>query len=111
MNNLDLIPEKFNITKISSDQDLKHFIKLPLRDIREEFHLSALCYMADEDMYILGTWNSKKLLFFDANPENNFKKILEMETNHIFNISTIKYIDHLKLLLVGDCFSGLSCYR
>lgn len=79
--------------------------------IGEEVHLSAFCFMPDEDVFAVGGWNSKNVSFYDAKEENYFQSIMVIETQHIFNLSNLKYLEELKLLFVGDCFSGLSVYR
>ena len=76
-----------------------------------EVNLKAVGYMPDEEVLILGGWNSKILQFLDMRQENYFEKIMEVRTPNTFNLSSVKYVEALKLLLVGDCFSELSVFR
>lgn len=80
-------------------------------EIDQEVHLSAICYMPDEEVFAVGGWNSKLVSFYDSRPSNYFELIMEIETQHIFNLSNLEYLESLKMLFVGDCFSGLSIYR
>jgi hypothetical protein len=79
--------------------------------IEQEIHLSAMCYMPDEEVFVLGGWNSKQIKFYDSRADHFFELIMELDTQHIFNLSNLKYLEPLKLLFVGDCFSGLSIFR
>ena len=67
--------------------------------------------MSDEEVIVLGGWNSKTLCYIDNRKQNQFEKIMNLKTQNTFNISCIQYIEPLKLLLVGDCFSDLSIFR
>jgi hypothetical protein len=79
--------------------------------MEEEVHLSAVCYLPDEEVFAVGGWNSKQICFFDSKEDHYFEPIMTISTQHIFNLSNLQYLEELKLLLVGDCFSALSIYR
>jgi hypothetical protein len=79
--------------------------------IEQEVHLSAICYMPDEEVFVLGGWNTKQIVFYDSRPEHYFEYIMDIDSQHIFNLSNLEYLEDLKFLFVGDCFSGLSIYR
>lgn len=79
--------------------------------IDEEVHLNASCFMPDEEIIVLGGWNSKKIAFYDTHKENYFQQIMSIQSQNTFNISNLKYVEKLRLLLVGDCFSDLCLYR
>ena len=88
----------------------------PLRVIRtinieQEVHLNAICYMPDEEVFVIGGWNTKQIVFYDSRSEHYFEHIMDLDTSHIFNVSNLEYLEELKMLFVGDCFSGLSIYR
>lgn len=80
-------------------------------EIEQEVHLSAVCFLSDEEVFAVGGWNSKQICFYDSRESHKFELIMELETQHIFNLSNLDYLEPLKLLFVGDCFSGLSIYR
>jgi hypothetical protein len=67
--------------------------------------------MPDEEVFVFGGWNSKRISFYDGRRQNYFEKIMEIESHCRFNVSNVKYVEDLKILLVGDCFSDLSVFR
>lgn len=67
--------------------------------------------MPNEEVFVLGGWNSRKIAFFDGRKGNYFERIMEIDSHCTFNVSSLKYIEALKYLVVGDCFSNISVFR
>jgi hypothetical protein len=106
----------FDLSTFSNIVTRQKQIKNPLQlkdsfQINEEVHLSAACYMSDEEIMVFGGWNSKNLCFIDTQKENYFQQIMNFSSQNTFNISNLKYVEKLRFLLVGDCFSDLCIYR
>lgn len=78
-------------------------------DAGEEVHL-AVCHMREQDMVALGGWNSKQVSVYDIG-QDCLQMILQFQSQNTFSLSNISYVDSLRLILVGDCFSQLCVYR
>ena len=79
--------------------------------IRGGVHLKGLCYMSDEEVYLIGGWNNQILSIFDAQSDNYFEEIMEIQVNDVNHIADMKYVDELKFLIIGGFQSNLSVFR
>lgn len=103
------VPVPFAMAKSASDH-----IRWNLRgsvSARGGVHLGGVCYMPDEEVFLVGGWNNRILAIHDAHPERYLQEIMEIQVQNLENIAFLKYIDELKFLLVGSFKSNLSVYR
>ena len=80
-------------------------------NIHHELNLSAIEFIPDLNLFAIGSWNSRKLSFYSADPEFYFDFISETDSFLSFNPSVIKYIEALKMLILGDTFSNMVLFR
>ena len=98
-------------TMVSSSMQKVDFEVVKTVEARGGVHLSAMCHMPDEDVYLIGGWNNKMLAIFDAQKDNYFEQIMEIQIEDVEHIAHLKYVDELKFLVIGDSKSSLAVYR
>ena len=82
-----------------------------LSSVFVRIHFNSVCYIETENILVTGDWETRKISFFKFNRLNKFEKFWDMDTDHLFGISVLKYVSDQRLLLVGDAVSAISVYR
>lgn len=102
-------PSPFSMAK-STDRPTRWKLRRTVA-VRGGVHLAGMCYMPDEEVFLVGGWNNGILAIHDADPEKYLQEIMEIQMKGLEHISFLKYIDELKFLLVGSFKSKLSVFR
>jgi 4-hydroxyphenylpyruvate dioxygenase-like putative hemolysin len=67
--------------------------------------------MPDEEVYLIGGWNNQILSIYDAQSDNYFEEIMEIQVGNVDHIAHMMYVDELKFLIIGGFQSTLSVFR
>jgi hypothetical protein len=94
----------------SKNKEIKWQLKKTI-SMRGGVHLNGICYMPDEEVFLIGGWNNQILSIYDAQSDNYFEEIMEIQILDVNHIANMKYVDELKFLIIGGFKSNLSVYR